>query len=163
MEETDGAGYGHIAEYNEDGTFVQDFNDQGMLNAPWGVAIAPPGFGKFGGDVLVTSFGDGSIAAFDPNTGNFIDQLRDNTGNPISIDGLWGLVFGNGVSLGDANTLYFTAGPNSEFDGLFGKLTFNNPPAADTPVMAPVALVLMAAVLFLAAVLLWPAPRERVD
>jgi uncharacterized protein (TIGR03118 family) len=155
MEETDGAGYGHVAEYNEDGSFVRDFNDQGKLNAPWGIAIAPPGFGQFGGDVLVANFGDGTIAAFDPNSGNFIDQLRDCSGNPISIDGIWGLVFGNGVSLGDANSLYFTAGPNSEFDGLFGKLTVN-PVPTDTPVMPALGLLLLGALLFVVAVKLWP-------
>ncbi len=122
MEQISGAGLGHVVEYNEDGTLVKDFNDMGMLNAPWGMAIAPAAFGKFGGDLLVANFGDGTIAAFDPNTGNFLDQLRDTSGNPISIDGVWGLVFGNGVSLGDVNSLYFTAGPNSEYDGLFGKL-----------------------------------------
>jgi uncharacterized protein (TIGR03118 family) len=149
MEETDGAGYGHVVEYNEDGTLVKDFNDQGMLNAPWGVAIAPATFGKFGGDLLVSNFGDGSIAVFDPNTGNFIDQLRDGSGNPIDIDGIWGMVFGNGVSLGDASTLYFTAGPNSEYDGLFGKLTYNSPPM-DTPAMPTLALVILGVVLFTA-------------
>jgi uncharacterized protein (TIGR03118 family) len=143
MEEEDGVGFGHIVEYNEDGTFVKDFNDQGLLNAPWGMTIAPAGFGPFGGDLLVSNFGDGTIAAFDPTTGNFIDQLRDGNGNVISIDGLWGLVFGNGVSLGDANSLYFTAGPNREFDGEFGKLTGlpNAVPAA--PRWALVVLCLM--------------------
>jgi uncharacterized protein (TIGR03118 family) len=158
QEETDGAGYGHVAEYNEDGSFVRDFNDQGMLNAPWGMAIAPAGFGKFGGDLLVANFGDGTIAAFDPNTGNFIDQMRDASGNPISIDGIWGLVFGNGVSLGDANSLYFTAGPNSEFDGLFGKLTFNGLPQ-DTPTLPLAALGLMGLALLAAGVALGPPLR----
>jgi uncharacterized protein (TIGR03118 family) len=158
QEETDGAGYGHLAEYNEDGTFVKDFNDQGNLNAPWGVAIAPAGFGKFGGDVLVANFGDGTIVAFDPNTGNFIDQLRDGNGNPISIDGIWGLVFGNGVSLGDANSLYFTAGPNSENDGVFGKLTVSQP-STDTPVMPLGMLALLGAMLLIAAARLLPAQR----
>jgi uncharacterized protein (TIGR03118 family) len=155
MEEVDGDGYGHVAEYNEDGTLVKDFNDAGNLDAPWGVAIAPSGFGEFGGDVLVANFGDGTIAAFDPNTGNFIDQLRDTSGNPISIDGVWGLVFGNGVSLGDANSLYFTAGPNSEFDGLFGKLTFNNA-AQDTPTMPTAGLVVLAFGLLVIAASLLP-------
>ena len=125
MEEEDGLGrgYGHVVEYEEDGTLVKDFNDRGMLNAPWGVAIAPAKFGKFGGDVLVANLGDGTIAAFDPATGNYIDQLRGPSGSVISIDRLWGLTFGNGVSLGDANSLYFTAGPNNEYDGIFGKLT----------------------------------------
>jgi uncharacterized protein (TIGR03118 family) len=129
MEEEDGLGkgFGHIVEYNEDGTLVKDFNDQGMLNAPWGMAIAPAKFGKFGGDLLVADLGDGTVSAFDPVTGNFVDQLKDSWGKVISIDRLWGLTFGNGVSLGDANSLYFTAGPNNEYDGLFGKLAVAPP------------------------------------
>jgi uncharacterized protein (TIGR03118 family) len=143
MEEEDGAGYGHVVEYNEDGTLVKDFNDEGMLNAPWGMVIAPAGFGRFGGDLLVSNFGDGTIAAFDSTTGNFIDDLRDANGNPISIDGVWGLVFGNGVSLGDAGSLYFTAGPNSEFDGVFGKLTVLPGSIPATPRWALVILSLL--------------------
>ena len=156
QEQVAGTGLGHVAEFNEDGTLVREFNDfpndpdKGILDQPWGVAIAPPGFGKFGGDVLVANFGPGTIAAFDPNTGNFIDLLRDSSGNPIAIDGLWGLVFGNGVSLGDANTLYFTAGPNSEFDGLFGKLTVVST-ASDSPTMPTPALVVLAALLLFVA------------
>ena len=125
MEEEDGRGhgFGHLVEYNEDGTLVKDFKDKGMLNAPWGVAIAPATFGKFGGDLLVSNLGDGTIAAFDLKTGKYLEELKDEKGNVISIDRVWGLTFGNGVSLGDANALYFTAGPNNEFDGLFGKLT----------------------------------------
>lgn len=122
-------GDGHLVEYNEDGSLVRDFTG-GNLNSPWGVAIAPSTFGNFGGDVLVSNFGDGTIAAFDPNTGQFIDDLRDAAGTPISIDGLWGIAFGNGVSLGDANTLYYTAGPNLEQDGLFGKIASAPEPAS---------------------------------
>ncbi len=123
MEETDGPGLGHIVEYNEDGTLVRDFNDRGMLNAPWGMVIAPAKFGRFGGDLLVANLGDGTVMALDPNTGDYIGQLKDSWGKIITIDRVWGLTFGNGVSLGDTNSLYFTAGPNNEFDGLFGKLT----------------------------------------
>ena len=123
MEEEDGVGYGHVVEYNEDGTLVRSFNDAGKLNAPWGMAIAPAGFGRFGGALLVANLGDGTIAAFDRKTGHFMDVLRDPAGKEISIERIWGLVFGNGVSLGDAHALYFTAGPNDEYDGIFGKLT----------------------------------------
>ena len=156
QEQVAGAGKGHIAEFNEDGTLVREFNDfagddvNGLLDQPWGVAIAPAGFGKFGGDVLVANFGPGTISAFDPNTGNFVDVLRDTNGNPISIDGIWGLTFGNGVSLGDANSLYFTAGPNSEFDGLFGKLTVEQQ-ANDTPTMPATALMILAALMLVVA------------
>jgi len=133
-------GFGHLVEYNENGTLAKDFNDGGNLNSPWGVAIAPASFGAFGGDVLVANFGDGTIAAFDPSSGNFIDDLRDASGDPVSIDGLWGLTFGNGVSLGDANALYFTAGPNAEQDGLFGKLTVVPEPSS---LMLPIAISLL--------------------
>src|SRR5262249_4147738 len=80
MEEKDGPGYGHVVEYNEDGTLVRSFNDAGRLNAPWGMAIAPAGFGRFGGALLVANLGDGTIAAFDRRSGAFMDVLRDTTG-----------------------------------------------------------------------------------
>ena len=122
QEQFHGAGLGHVVEYEEDGTLVKDFHTHGVLNAPWGMAVAPATFGVFANDLLVANFGDGTIAAFDRTTGDFAGYLRDPDTKIISIDGLWGLTFGNGVSLGDANALYFTAGPNNEEDGLFGRL-----------------------------------------
>jgi len=117
-----GAGMGHVVEYNEDGTLVKDFHTHGVLNDPWGMAIAPATFGTFANDLLVANFGDGTISAFDLTTGDFMGYLRDSSTKIISIDGIWGLAFGNGYSLGDANALYFTAGPNNEEDGVFGRL-----------------------------------------
>ena len=117
-----GEGHGHVAVYDRDGHIVQEFSDKGRLNSPWGVTLAPPTFGAMGGKLLVANFVDGTIAAFEPETGVFVDFLRDHDGKPISIDGIWGLAFGNGVSLGDANALYFTDGPNGEQDGVFGRL-----------------------------------------
>ncbi len=151
QEQIGGPGLGHIVEYNEDGSLALDFKDgantpTGVLDEPWGVAIAPSTFGKFGGDVLVANFDSDTIAAFDPTTGSFVDYLRDSSGNPILIDGIWGLTFGNGVSLGDANSLYFTAGPNGEIDGLFGKLTVA-PQGTDTPTMPFAALFALAVLL----------------
>jgi uncharacterized protein (TIGR03118 family) len=125
-----GAGLGHVVEYNEDGTLVKDFHTHGVLNAPWGMAIAPASFGTFANDLLVANFGDGTISAFDLASGDFVGYLRDPDTKIISIDGLWGITFGNGVSLGDANALYFTAGPNNEEDGLFGRL---NPRGGQVP------------------------------
>jgi len=119
-----GIGAGHVVAYDLDGRIVQEFHDEGRLSSPWGVAIAPSEFGPFGGALLVGNFGDGTIAAFDLEKGTFLDYLRDDSGEPIQIDGLWGLVFGNGVSLGDSDSLYFTAGPNGEQDGIFGRLRY---------------------------------------
>ncbi len=129
QEQVVGAGLGHVVEYNEDGSLVKDFSSQGALNVPWGMAIAPANFGAFSNDLLVANFGDGTIAAFDLNSGEFAGYLRDPDTKIISIDGIWGITFGNGYSLGDAGALYFTAGPNNEEDGLFGRLNVRNPQA----------------------------------
>jgi uncharacterized protein (TIGR03118 family) len=120
-------GAGHVVAYDLDGRILQEFSDEGRLSSPWGLAIASPNFGTFAGALLVGNFGDGTIAAFDLATGAFRDYLRDESGTPIAIDGLWGLAFGNGVSLGDADSLYFTAGPNTEQDGIFGRLRYAGP------------------------------------
>ena len=94
------------------------------LNSPWGLALAPStGFGEFSGDLLVGNFGDGAIHAFDPATGALLGRLRRSEGGPVKIDGLWALVFGQGgANNGPTSTLFFTAGPNDESHGLFGKL-----------------------------------------
>jgi len=122
-------GAGHMVSYDLDGHIVQEFADTGRLNSPWGVAIAPPDFGEFGGALLVANFGDGTIAAFDLKTGGFRDVLRDAAGKPLLIDKVWALAFGNGVSLGDSDSLYFTAGPNEEQDGVFGRVRYAGPAA----------------------------------
>jgi uncharacterized protein (TIGR03118 family) len=99
----------------------------GQLNAPWGLAIAPANFGRFSGDLLVGNFGDGRINAFRPILGGLLyvpqGQLRTPAGDPVSIDGLWALEFGNGAAAGPTNSLFFTAGPNEEEHGLFGSIT----------------------------------------
>ena len=53
-----------------------------------------------------------------------VGQLRGPGHKPIVIDGLWALQFGFGAANnGPTNTLFFTAGPNGESDGLFGSIT----------------------------------------
>jgi uncharacterized protein (TIGR03118 family) len=114
---------GKLAEFTPTGTLVRVFADDGRLNAPWGVALAPASFGPMGGRLLVGNFGGaGRIAAFDDSIGKFVDYLRDQDGAPIGIDGIWNILFGNGEGLGDANALYFAAGPAEEKEALFGAL-----------------------------------------
>lgn len=115
-----GAGLGYVDIYDPDGTLVGRFASQGVLNAPWAVIETPAEFSDFGGMIVVGNFGDGHISVFDTN-GALMGQLNDGT-NPIAIDGLWGLIVGNGGEAGDADTLYFTSGPNDEANGLFGAL-----------------------------------------
>jgi uncharacterized protein (TIGR03118 family) len=125
-----GAGNGIVDKYNLNGTFVGRLVTGGLLNSPWGLAIAPAGFGDLGGDLLVGNFGDGRIHAYNPNTGAFVETLTDAHGNPLAIDGLWALQFGNGGAAGPASTLFFTAGPDEESHGLFGALTAVPEPSA---------------------------------
>jgi hypothetical protein len=54
------------------------------------------------------------------------DELEDAHDKPIVIDGLWTLTLGGG-SKSSPDTLYFTAGPNGETDGLFGTITPTTP------------------------------------
>jgi uncharacterized protein (TIGR03118 family) len=91
------------------------------INSPWGIALAPGSFGKEGGQLLVGNFGSGTIMAFESD-GDFRGDLKGLHGGAVVIDGLWGLTFGNGTKAGVPGTLYFSAGPNGEGDGLFGSL-----------------------------------------
>jgi len=117
-----GESHGIVDTFQLDGTGFQRFAQHGQLNSPWGVALAPAGFGRLGGTLWIGNFGNGHIDAYDPVTGRFIDKVRDSHGQAIVIDGLWAIKFGNGGNGGSSNTLYFTAGPNEEADGLFGSL-----------------------------------------
>src|SRR5882724_9698937 len=121
----DGVGNGFVRRFNTDGVRDLTFGiNNGPLNAPWGVAIAPSSFGIFGSALLIGNFGEGnpSIHAFNPTTGGFLGTIQNENGDGIEIDELWGLQFGNGVNGGDVGTLYFTAGPAEEEHGLFGSL-----------------------------------------
>jgi uncharacterized protein (TIGR03118 family) len=93
-----------------------------QMDSPWGVALAPSGFGGHSGELLVGNFGSGSIMTFD-SFGNFRGQLQGLNGERLVIDGLWGLTVGNGTKAGVTNTLYFSAGPFGESHGIFGSLT----------------------------------------
>ena len=116
-----GPGNGFVDVYDTDGNLLQRFASRRPLNSPWGVTRASFAFGRFSGDVLIGNFGDGQINAFDSD-GNFRGTLRDGKGKPVAIDGLWTLTLGGGRS-SNSDTLYFTAGPNGEADGLFGTIT----------------------------------------
>ena len=122
-----GAGSGYVSVFDFDGNLQKHLISSSPLNAPWGLAIAPSTFGAFGGSLLVGNFGDGTINAFDLNSGAAQGTLQGTDGNPIVFSGLWALIFGNGGSGGDRNTLYITAGIGGLAHGLLSSLA---PPAA---------------------------------
>ncbi|MCW3097341.1 MAG: hypothetical protein JWL77_2959 [Chthonomonadaceae bacterium] len=138
-----GPGNGLIDVFDTNGTFMKRLvtgsaagGTVSALNSPWGLTLAPAGFGKFSSDLLVGNFGDGHINAFNPTTGALLGTLLDSANNPIVIPGLWALIFGNGGQGGATGSLFFTAGigdpptftTNVESHGLLGRLQVNTTP-----------------------------------
>ncbi len=117
-------GEGAVAIFDTSGHFIRQLIVGGPLASPWGIVLAPPTFGPFGGALLVGNFAynHSSINAFDPVTGKFLGTLTGPDGKPLLNPGLWALAFGNGGQGGDTDSLYFTAGINDEKDGLFGEI-----------------------------------------
>ena len=119
-DETAGAGFGFVDRYDLQGNLLGRVASGGVLDAPWGLAIAPSSFGALAGALLVGNFGDGHISAYDLATDSFMGQLTTGNGQALAIDGLWGLSVGNDGGAGSSQSLYFTAGPGDESHGLFG-------------------------------------------
>jgi uncharacterized protein (TIGR03118 family) len=121
-EEVAGPGLGIVDKYDLAGRLLARVATGGALNAPWGLALAPAGFGRFSGKLLVGNFGNGRINVFDPVSFEPKGHLKGTDGKAIVIDGLWGIAFGNGANAGPATSLFFAAGPDDEEHGLFGRL-----------------------------------------
>jgi len=117
-----GKGLGYVDVFDPNGQLLDRFISKGPLNAPWGLALAPAGFGEFSNTLLVGNFGDGRINAFDLVSGKHLGALKGADGKALAIDGLWGLAFGNGLNDQPVNTLFFTSGPDDEEHGLYGRI-----------------------------------------
>jgi uncharacterized protein (TIGR03118 family) len=115
-----------IAEFNTEGDLLQVWEDNGLLQAAYGVTYAPDNFGGLSNTLLVSNFNSGTVVAFDTDTHTAIDYLRDDAGKTLKVDGIWGMLFGNGASLGDTDSLYYAAGPNNALDGVFGRVRWDN-------------------------------------
>ena len=133
-DDVQGPGLGFVDAYSLDGRLLARLVSRGKLDAPWGLALAPAGFGRHSFRLLVGNFGDGRIVSYGLHHGHGKDHgdqrhdldddgvyLQDANG-PITIDGLWALSFGNGSVAGPAKALFFTAGPEDEKHGLFGRI-----------------------------------------
>jgi uncharacterized protein (TIGR03118 family) len=116
-------GDGFVDIFSRHGRLITRLEHGDWFNAPWGVVLTPADFGEFSHTLLVGNFRGGTIAAFNPITGKFLGNVLNPDGTMLDIDGLWALGFGNGGASGPGSTLFFTAGPDNEVDGLFGTLT----------------------------------------
>lgn len=127
---------GIVDAFDTEGNFLRRVVTGGV-NAPWGLALAPDHFGPFGGALLVGNFGqgDGKINAYDPNSGAFLGYVTDASGNPLALERLWAIAFGNGTT-GGSNVLFFNAGINAEQDGLFGSIRFTGSPSISSSAAA---------------------------
>ncbi len=121
-DEVKGRGLGRVDAYSPSGVLQMRLQHGPWMNAPWGITLAPDNFGRFSNALLVGMFGAGQIVAFDPDNGEFLGVLKGRHG-PISIDGLWGIGFGNDANAGPSTTLFFAAGIDDEQHGLFGAIT----------------------------------------
>ena len=124
-DEITGVGFGYVDIFDFSGNLVSQFASGGVLNTPWGMAIAPAGFGSLQGDVLIGNFGDGTINIFTPNgtaLATSVGHLMASNGNAMAFPGLWSLVFGNGDSDKPLTTLFYTAGFADQTDGVFGSI-----------------------------------------
>lgn len=120
-----GRGHGFVDVFTNFGAFEHRLVSHGVLDSPWGLTIAPAGFGSFAGDLLVGNFGDGRIHAFDPKSGHLQGTLTDGRHKPIVIDGLWALIVGDPAA-GGTDAVWFSAGPDDESHGLLGLLRVKN-------------------------------------
>ena len=123
---------GYVDEFDRDGRLVARVAHAGPMNAPWGLALAPRSFGRFGGDLLVGNFGDGKINAYRRTDGGWAcdGTLNGRHGRPLVVNGLWALAFGNDHMAGARDTLFFTSGPHTwrgeteqGVHGLLGSIT----------------------------------------
>ena len=135
-DEATGEGLGYVDVFDFTGNFVNRLASAGVLNAPWGLTLAPAGFGALQGDLLVGNFGDGKINVFAPNgtaTATSMGALTVTNGGTFAAPGLWSLAFGNGDADKPATTLFYTAGFADQTDGAFGSISFSTAAAPPNP------------------------------
>lgn len=113
--------------YSESGALLKSsFIHGAPLNQPWGFAMAPWNFGPLSNTLLVSNnTNDGTINAFNPQTGAFVGTVRNMRGEKIRIDQLWAIDFGGDKPAnGSSSTLFYTAGPSNNLAGEFGQIVF---------------------------------------
>ena len=124
--QTNGAGNGAVDVFDTSGNLFKEIAVSTNLNSPWGIALAPTDFGAFSNDLLIGNFGDGTINAYNPDTGAFIGQLKHADGSVLTLPGIWGMAFGNGKSAQPANTLFYASGPKGKTTGAYGRIDLAN-------------------------------------
>jgi len=130
-----GPGLGLVNVFDTNGTLLKHLVPVGgVLNGPWGMALAPADFGTLSNMLLVGNFGDGTINAIDPSSGQVVGSIRNASGTAFAVPGLWGIAFGNGANNQPKNALFYAAGTNDEANGAYGRIDVGaTPPVLNVP------------------------------
>ncbi len=120
---------GYVDEFSTSGNFIQRVATGGALYAPWGLTLAPSGFGSFSNDLLIGNFGNGEILVYNPLNDAFLGTINGANGQPLVNPFLWALATRTGGTNVNINAVYFTAGINNQQNGLFGSITSVPEPA----------------------------------
>jgi hypothetical protein len=125
-----GAGLGLIDAFDPSGNFLKRLvAPGGVLNAPWGLALAPwRNLDVFNSTLFVANTGDNHIHAFNTTTGALVGTVSDSAGAALAIPALHGIAFGNRYANQPDVSLFFTAGPSNGTAGRYGRLDFGAQP-----------------------------------
>jgi uncharacterized protein (TIGR03118 family) len=143
-----GSSGGFVDEFDSSGNFIKRIASGGPLSSPWGITLAPAGFGSFSNDLLIGNFGNGEILAYNPMTDAFIGTIDGKNGQPLVNDFLWSLETRTGGTNTNLNAVYFTAGIDNQQDGLFGEITANPSPVPEPTTIFDTAFGLVTFVLY---------------
>ena len=143
-----GSSGGFVDEFDSSGNFIKRIASGGPLSSPWGITLAPAGFGSFSNDLLIGNFGNGEILAYNPMTDAFIGTIDGKNGQPLVNDFLWSLETRTGGTNTNLNAVYFTAGIDNQQDGLFGEITANPSPVPEPATIFDTAFGLVTFVLY---------------
>jgi uncharacterized protein (TIGR03118 family) len=125
-EAVSGRGVGLIDVFTPNGDFITRLvAPGGALNAPWAMVRAPADAGlPLARTLLVGNTGDGTINAFDPQTGALLGSLSDERGAVLVVPRVHGLAFGNDSASQPRTALFFAAGAHDGARGWYGRLDF---------------------------------------
>jgi len=143
-----GSSGGFVDEFDSSGNFIKRIASGGPLSSPWGITLAPAGFGSFSNDLLIGNFGNGEILAYNPMTDAFIGTIDGKNGQPLVNDFLWSIETRTGGTNTNLNAVYFTAGIDNQQDGLFGEITANPSPVPEPATIFDTAFGLVTFVLY---------------
>jgi uncharacterized protein (TIGR03118 family) len=135
---------GFVDEYDASGNLIMRIASGGALYAPWGITIAPPGFGSYTGDLLVGNFGNGQILIYDLTTDTYLGTIDGTNGLPLVNNNLWALDTRTGGTGDNLDAVYLTAGINHQEGGLFAEIVeVPEPPTIFGAVSGVIALALL--------------------